>query len=153
MAPAATKPEPIHLTFRDANTPVLVEAENEDRFFTTVREAAAACQAADKEAQFSKQLRDNLFTKLRNWLRKQTSKVEGAYLAIREGGLLFLVVRSDTPYDRQFEDDLTALDAEIATDPSLSLVALDVMALPHVSEETAMAFLGSKKTLAVFTRA
>jgi len=153
MLNAPTKSEPIRLNFREADRKVLVEPENEDRFITTVGQAAVACQVADREARFYFQVRNTLLQKLWDWLRAHRNQVESAFLAVREGGLLFLVVRDAAAYDAVFEDELTDLDLQIAREPGLDLVSLEVGALPKVSRETAISYMGPKAILVVFYRA
>lgn len=147
---ASTRPQPLRLSFSGADAPVIVEPEDGDRFFTTVRQAAIACQSADKEVQFWNQVRGNLLPKITRWLHSHREKVNGAYLAVREGGLLLLVVKNDSAYDRGFEDELTDLDLGMAHDDSLDLIAVDVTAIPLVQKSVVESYLGSGGILAEF---
>ena len=63
-------------------------------------------------------------------------------ITVRDGGLLFLVVRREAEYEREFEDALTDLDAEIACDEEFDLIRLSVLALPHCPPEAMQSFLG-----------
>lgn len=147
---AEARPKPLRLSYNSADAPVIVEPANGDRFFTTVREAAIACQAADKQAQFWEQVKEVLLPRLTRWLHSHQTKVNSAFLAVREGGLLLLVVKGDSAYDRAFEDELTALDLEIARNEAFNLIAIDITAIPLVSKITVKSYLGSGGILAEF---
>ena len=80
--------------------------------------------------------------RLCRWSQDRAADVESAYITVRDGGLLFLVVRRETEYERDFEDALTDLDTEIACDEEFDLIRLSVLALPHCPMEAMQSFLG-----------
>ena len=104
-------------------------------------DAARACGAYEQQQRFPAQFQE-LMARLCRWSQEHSADVGSAYITVRDGGLLFLVVRREAEYDRDFEDALTDLDAEIARDEDLDLVRLSVLALPHCPPESLDSFLG-----------
>jgi len=141
MTPAALE-NVIRLNCNDQGK-VVVTAQDQDRFVMTIEQAAAACAEGDKAIRFGKQLENVLLPKLGAWLAGHQAAVRKAFLTQREGRLLFLVIQSTAPYDRQLADDLTALDLDVARDASLDLIPLSVMALPAVDDNAAASFMES----------
>ena len=133
--------EPIRLNYRDSDTQVLVEPSDEDRFIISASEVAEACRQNDKAIRFLTTLQKHLLPRLGQWLSQHSDRVRSAWLSVRDGSLLFVVVRRQAAYDRQFEDALTELDLEIANCDQMDGICLNVLALPNVSDETACSFL------------
>ena len=75
------------------------------------------------------------------WTQEHVSDVESGYITVRDGGLLFLVVRRDTEYDRDFEDALTDLVSVVACDADFDLIRLSVLALPQCPPDAMQSFL------------
>jgi hypothetical protein len=153
MSPDATgaRTEPIRLSVSEGrDRKVLVEpaAEDKGRFILSVEKAIRACQVADTQLRFAEDFRNELLPRLAVWVRERRGRVASAYLTVREDGLLFVVVQASRHYDGQLEDELTALDVEIARHPTLKRMQLDVLALPEVSEEAYQSFLDPEHTLA-----
>lgn len=118
---------------------VTVTPHDKSRFIIKVRQAVEACRAAQRADDFAAQL-NLLLGQLATWLQDKTG-IESAYLTLRDGDFLFLVVRSECSYDRDFEDSLSDLDLQIAQDADLDLIKVDTMALPRVSDEALRSFL------------
>ena len=139
----------VQLDYKKDGT-VVVTLEDQDRFVITVQEAVAACRGAKEVLEYRRQFVDGLVPTLKKWLEARKKKVRTAYLTVRDGGILFLVVRKDAAYDGDFTDELTSLELLIAHDPSLKLIRVDVLALPDISDEAARSFLspGRVKELA-----
>lgn len=130
----------IQLHYRQKNSGVMVTPHERDRFVVTVQEAINACSSAEQTCRYVRQF-DGLLTKLETWLKQNQAKVERAFLTVREGGLLFLVVRREVECDPEFTDELTRLDVAIASDDAFDAIQLDVLALPNVPERVAKSFL------------
>lgn len=129
------------LRYDDHAGTVCVEVTECDRIILATAEAARACGAYEEQQRFQAQFQD-LMAHLCRWSQEQSADVESAYITVRDGGLLFLVVRREAEYDRGFEDALTDLDAEIARDEDFNLIRLSVLALPHCPPESLESFLG-----------
>lgn len=142
-----TADTPIRLRWRDADKKVVVEPENEDRFMLTAEQAANACQQHQRIGDFKDQLRE-LLGRLAQWLRDHRDEIDKAFVTVRDGALLFLVVRSDVRYDAGFEDELTDLDMSIAQDEAFDALSVDVMTLPRCNKVAYEAFLSPEYTLA-----
>jgi len=147
--PAALETEALQLKFSDKDRKVIITMENEDRFSMTVQEAALACKLADNRQlfKFRSQFK-NLLNELAVWIQKNRKKVFKAFMTVRDAGLLFLIVRNEVPFDRDFEDQLSDLDIAIAQNENYSLINLSVLALPRCSPSAGFSFLSLKNTLA-----
>lgn len=140
MPATVTQQEPLRLNFMEGERQVVVLTEKEERFAITVDEAIAACRASTNIREFKRQF-NQLLQKLGHWIGNHQKKIRFAFLTVRDQGLLFLVVRKETKYDREFEDELTELDVAVAHDTSFDLIHLSVLALPNVEREACTAFL------------
>jgi hypothetical protein len=120
---------------------VTVTSHDEDRFIVTIQEAVVACRDAEKILEYRRQFVDGLVPKLKHWLEARGKKVRKAFLTIRDSGLLFLVVRQEAACDGEFTDALTSLEVDVANDPALSMIRMDTLALPDVSDEGLKSFL------------
>jgi hypothetical protein len=124
---------------------IVVTPEDQDRFVMSMQEAVVACKDASQVLRYSRQFSQGLLPKLTTWLQDRRASVRKAFLTVRDGGLLLVVVRKESVYDAAFTDALTDLDVEIARDSSLDLILLDVLALPDVSDEGARSFLSPSR--------
>lgn len=118
---------------------VTVIPRNEDRFCIQMRRAAEILQQFEHNDKLNIQFQ-LLFKELGAWLG-QCDNIDRAFLTQRDRSIAFVVVRSVTGYDDDFEDKLSDLDYRIANDPDLDLISLDMIALPLVSEEALGSFL------------
>lgn len=88
-----------------------------------------ACRAYTDKEDFRSQFEDLIET-LGKWLSEDKSLSE-AYLTTRDGGLLFLVIRPNAEFSRDFEDRLTELDILIANDERFDSIQMSVLSLPR----------------------
>lgn len=137
--------EPIRLNWEEKNNLVVVVPDNEDRFCVTVEQAVKACRSSLTEAEFRIQFKE-LLNRLAQWILEHKEKITSAHVTIRDAGLMFLVVRNYVEYDKNFEDELTVLDVEIARDLRFNQIKLSVMALPKVSPQATACFLALDDT-------
>jgi hypothetical protein len=137
----ATAAQPyIVLHAQDHDRTVRVETENEDRFVMTVGAAIQACKKYEDYEKFTKQSRQ-LVDKLHAWIAAHGSEVREAYMTLRDSAFLFLVVQTGETFDKALEDSISDLDLEIAQDPDLDLIRLNVLALPNASPESVKSFM------------
>ncbi len=129
----------LQLDWRMENGLITVTPMDQSRFVIKVRRAVEILQQADRVELFEKQF-DVLLTSLAQWL-EQRSDIAFAFLTQREGALAFVVVRTDSKFDDQFEDSLSDLDYRIANDPDLNLLKMDAIGLPLVSRDAVNSFL------------
>lgn len=120
---------------------VTVTPADQDRFVITIQEAVAACRDGKELLAYRRQFVDGLVPALKDWLASHRKKVRTAYLTVRDGGLLFLIVRKEAACDSELTDSLTELEANIAVNPHLGLIRMDALALPDVSDECLASFL------------
>ena len=151
MSPDAVKlrPKPVRLDYRiGAGQQVVVTPADEDRFVVNVQAAVDACQAYHQSVKFQRQFKETLLPRLALWLDEHRESVERGYVTVREDGLFFVIVQLHAAHDRGIEDDVAALEIEIAQDPKLNLIDLSTITLPNASEALYKSFLAPKYTLA-----
>jgi hypothetical protein len=145
MTTTASKIPILQLDWKDRDGDVTVTPHDESRFVVKVHQAIEACRATKQAEQFEAQLK-LLLEEIGKWLQVQ-ERIDSAYLTLREGNFLFLVIRRDPGYERDFEDGLSDLDLKLAEDSSLDLIRVDTLALPHTSEESLRSFLDPRFAL------
>ncbi len=129
----------LQLDWRMENGLVTVTPMDQSRFVIKVRRAVEILQQADRAELFGRQF-DVLLSSLAQWLQDRRD-IAFAFLTQRDGALAFVVVRTDSKFDDQFEDALSDLDYQIANDPDLNLVKMDAIGLPFVSRDAVNSFL------------
>jgi hypothetical protein len=129
----------VMLDWEDDEGNVVVTPRDRDRFVVKIRRAVEMLQAVDRAEQFQNQFK-LLMSVLAKWLQSQ-GDVKHAHLTLRDGGLAFVLVKRSAAYNSSFEDELSELDFQIANDPDLDLIKLDVIALPPTSDEALSSFL------------
>lgn len=123
---------------------VIVTPRNQRRFeIQKDRAIRALQQEQDKVGDLDQTARqfNLLLERLANWIEARKEKILRGILTLRDGKLLFLVIQETPEYDEDFEDDLSALDVEIANDADLNLIGMDVLALPPASQEGLQSFV------------
>ncbi|HUW35272.1 MAG TPA: hypothetical protein VM223_26985 [Planctomycetota bacterium] len=134
--------EPVRLTWAEKDGTVLIEPEDEDRYSLTVEQVIEACQAYDpqKKVQVRKAFA-HLLGKLAGWVNDHADKVDKAFLTRRYRNLLFLVIMKEKRHDEQLEDELSAIDLQIAREKQFADIRLCVLALPHCEAEDYLHFI------------
>ena len=140
----------LQLDWSDDHGQITVTPRDEDRFTIKMRRAIEVLQRAAKEDLFQKQFKV-LLGILGQWALNRPD-VKGSYITLRDGRLAFVVVRTESTYNEQFEDDLSELDISIANDVDLDLIELDAIGLPNVSAEALKSFLHPEFNLAYSNR-
>ncbi len=138
--PTETRSRWIQLDCSDEGSRVVVTPENQDRFVLSVRDAAEACRAARAVDSFVAQF-NALLQRLARWLRDHPDACRKAFVTVRDAGLLFVIVGPAARHEAEVEEALTDLDLEVARDPSLDKMDLNVMALPLSGEAAYESFL------------
>jgi hypothetical protein len=104
--------EPIRLDFQSVQQ-VVVTGKDGDRWCTTVKEAAAACRSALNEKAWEEAFQGFL-SSIHEWSKLRSDKVEATYLGISSEGLTGVVITKGTDYRFDFDDEVTALDIDLA---------------------------------------
>lgn len=138
-ADSSPSTRPLQLDWSDQDGVVTVTPRDYDRYVLRVRTAIDRLQRSGKEDKFEQQF-NLLARELATWLSERDD-VGNAFVTIRDGSFLFLVVTPELQCSDEFEDELSALDIKIANDAELQLMTLDVLALPDASEQALSAFL------------
>lgn len=138
---SAVSPKNIIRLKHGDNSQIIVEMKDGDRFGISSSDAAMACQFYEAgQKVFSQQVRI-LSDRLTKWFQANAAHVKEARLGPRPDGLLFLVVMAGQEYNPDLEDRMTELEAEIAQDPTLDMIRLEVQAVPDFGAASIQAFL------------
>ncbi len=137
---------PIVLDFRNVKKPILVRADDRDRFVTTEAEAARACQFFDQIHQWQGEFQQFL-AHVHDWAGARAETVIRAYVAPALHGLeVFILTRGDG-YRFDFDDEISKLDLELVE--SFPRCPAHVMQLPDDSPEALQSFFSPDKALQV----
>jgi len=85
-----------------------------------------------------------LWRRLREWSREHSSKVQTAYLTLRDARFSFVVISRAVECDDDLDDAVSDLDFEIANDPDLDAVKMNAIVLPPASPEAISSFLDKR---------
>lgn len=142
MTTTAPKRNSLILLDENASDEVMVVTRDDDRFVTTATEAARACRAHDDQLNFGNQF-EHLLEMLAGWVQDRLPSISSAFITVRTVDILFVVVQKQVAYDADLVDQLTDIDILVATAEEYSLIEMNVVSMPAVSQEAATAFLAS----------
>lgn len=142
MTAAIQKRNSLILLDESTSEEVLVVTRDDDRFVTTAKDAARACQAYDDQLAFGRQF-EELLERLAHWVQVRTSAISSAFITVRTTDILFVVVQKQVAYDAELVDQLTDIDISVANAEEFSLIEMNVVSMPAVPQEAATAFLAS----------
>jgi len=134
------KREAIQLRYNDMGKKVVVTPKDQDRFVMSVEDAAQACRAYKNLIVFKDQF-ERLLYDLCQWCKQNKSRIREAFVTQSDSAILFLVVRKDIPYDREFEYKMVRKEIKVARSAEYDLIRLSSLALPCCGEEDYRAFL------------
>ncbi len=129
----------LHLKWDEKDRTIVVVPEDQDRYVVKVGRVIELLGLASRADRFQQQL-TLLQRELAGWLQN-TDGIKQAFLTLRDGALLFVVIRNQPVYDESFENSLSDLDFRIANDPDLELIEMNVIALPPLSRSSLDSFL------------
>jgi hypothetical protein len=109
---ADENPKPIHLTYRSVEQ-VVVEPDDQDRFVTTVRDAARACKSAQADAEWRDQF-EAFLAFIHEWCVERTEFVDASFVGVGDGELRVAICTSKNDFDFDFEEEVTELDILLA---------------------------------------
>ena len=131
----------VELDWYASDEKVRVTPRNQQRFDISKDRAIEILQVAEERRErFEKQF-SLLLTTLAEWVHKRAEKVETPYLTIQDASFLFVVVQKTAELDLAFEDELSALDFQIANDSAFDLLQLHAISLPPVEDESLRSFV------------
>jgi hypothetical protein len=125
---------------------VVVTPEDQDRFMLPVKVAVEGCRLILEVSNFQKQFK-LLLDRLAQWTKEHGDDISRVHVGFRDSRWLFLVGRKTVRFNRQLEDELTALDIEIARDNRFNLINLQVLSLPQPSPEAVESLMNPGFTL------
>jgi hypothetical protein len=142
----ANVPEPIQgveIDWFAEGDVVTVTPRDQKRFEIQKDRAIQILQIADERGKQFEFLVDRLV----RWISDNENGIDNAYLTLQDGTLAFVVVRRETRYDEDFQDELADLDFAIANDTELDLIRLKTLALPNVGPTALKSFLDQRLIL------
>ena len=119
---------------------VEVTARDQQRFEIQKDRAIEVLRQAKNAERFGKQF-DLLLSILGSWLQDRTDRLISAHLTLHDGAFAFLVIMRQFQYNPELEDQLSDLDIQVANDPQLDLIRVNMSLMPPVSEEALSSFL------------
>lgn len=139
---------PLQLDFRDeTKRQVIVTGPNEDRFVTTEKQAAAACQLSDDLTKFGEVFRSFLgYVSL--WCQRQGADVASCFVSVGIDGVTSFVVVDGGGYRFDLESRLTDFDLEIAT--RFPDIRGDVLQLPKDAAGDLASFFDPRNAIQVW---
>jgi hypothetical protein len=140
------KPEWVQLDYSGDARGVVVTPEDQDRFLLPVKVAVEGCRLVIEVRKLQEQFK-LLLDRLAKWTKEHSDDIRRVHIGFRDSRWLFLVDRKTVRFNRQLEDELTALDIEIAQDNRFNLINLQVLSLPQPSPEAVESLLNPGFTL------
>jgi hypothetical protein len=111
------------------------------RFRAQRENAARILQLARQQVESQLHL---LMDLLGSWMRNHESRVQTAFLTMRDSQFLFLAVPRTAEYDPVLEDAVSDLDFMIANDQTLHLIRMNALVLPPASEDSWRSFFDER---------
>jgi len=136
---ATMNPSVLQLDWRNEGGIATVTPRDQDRYVVKVRTLVERLHKVGHIEAFEEKL-TLLQKELASWLVDRTD-VAKAFLTLRDGGLLFLIIKKNSDYNESLEDELTDLDIQLAKDRDLMPLSVDVLALPSVSDVAVSTFI------------
>lgn len=106
--------EPIRLDFQSVQKIVFTDHDSGERWVATVREAASACRTAQSQKEFQDEFEDFL-AHIHQWSKRHADIVAAAFVGVSSEGLTGVILTSGPQYRLDFDDEITALDIELAS--------------------------------------
>ena len=102
MSRAKSGAKPIQLDFRSIEQ-VIVVPDDKDRFVTTQREAARACQIAEVGKDWAEEF-EGFLSRIHHWCHDHKEIIDCGYVDIGDGGLRVSICTKGSDYEFAFED-------------------------------------------------
>jgi hypothetical protein len=118
---------PLRLSFASKQQ-VVVIPENEDRFLTTSRAAAQACQQAERLREWEGQFKEFLGF-INTWCQEHEQKVRSCFVTVGDHSLNVLVFIRGDDYNFDLDDELADLD--LALFERYPVCSADVLQVPN----------------------
>jgi hypothetical protein len=134
---------PIQFRF-DNHDQVEVLGHDQDRFYTTVSDAARACRQADNLDQWYKQVKEFL-SEINKWCKARDSIVDSCYVMWCDGHYNVIVVTRGDEYRFNFDDEITRLNLHLAR--LYPDIPVDAIQIPQGPEGTLDSFIVPEKAM------
>lgn len=134
---------PIQLRFGDSRK-VEVIGDDQDRFYTTISDAARACKQADNLDHWIKQVKEFL-VEIHKWCDSESAIVHACYVTWCDGHYNVIVVTRGEDYRFDFDDDMTRLNLRLAG--MYPEIPVDAIQIPQGPEGTLHSFIIPAKAI------
>jgi len=135
--------KPIQLRFDDLRQ-VVVIGDDQDRFYTTVADAARACKRADHMDAWIKQVKEFLLT-IHEWCASQPEIVRACYVTWCEGHYNVIVVTHGDEYRFDFDQRVTELNLSLVD--MYQDIPVDAIQIPQGPEGALHSFIIPEKAI------
>jgi len=135
--------QPIQLVFGD-HRKLEVIGEDQDRFYTTVTDAARACKRADDLETWFNQVKEFL-VEINKWCESQAAIVNACYATWCDGHYNVIVVTHGDEYRFEFDDLVTKLNLRLSE--MYPDIPVDAIQVPQGPEGTLHSFIIPEKAM------
>lgn len=123
------------------------ERSSDDVGIATARQAIRALDVTNCIANLFSTMED-LKEELGKWVAKRQDKIHKAFFTKREDCFVLLIVKKESAFDEEFEDDLSDLSIVIAQDNRFKIIPFSVQSLPFCQDDCYKAFCNPDFTYA-----
>ena len=141
-----TNKGPVQLRFDGGK--VVVTPEDQNRFVIAADRAVEACQLMDSGLQLRERFKEEFLTRLFQWCQQHADKIQGCYVAIRDGTLTVFVIGVSGTYDFDLDDPISELEAEMQDKGWSS----DIIQLPAGDSDSRRAFFDEETSILVYAK-
>ncbi len=135
--------KPIQLQFGD-HRKVEVFGDDQDRFYTTVSDAAHACKQADNLDLWIKQVKEFL-VEINKWCESQSEIVSACYVTWSDSHYNVIIVTHGDEYRFEFDDLVTQLNLRLSG--MYPDIPVDAIQVPQGPEESLHSFIIPEKAM------
>jgi hypothetical protein len=146
MSTELTHKGPVQLRFDGGK--VVVTPEDQNRFVIAADKAVEACQLMDAGLQLRERFKEEFLTRLFQWCQRHADKINGCYVAIRDGTLTVFVIGASGTYDFDLDDPISELEAEMQDKGWSS----DIIQLPADDSDSRRTFFDEETSILVYAK-
>jgi hypothetical protein len=147
MIKATERQEAIQLNFQSVQQVVVTGKDGQDRWVTTVKEAAQACRSALDQKEWTQQF-EAFLGRIHEWAKEHDDIVSAAFVGISSEGLTGVIITKGTEYRSEFDDAVTDLDIELAK--KFPNCRADILQSPEEEPESRIPFIALERAVQVY---
>jgi hypothetical protein len=139
--------EPIRLDFQSVQQVVITDQDGEDRWVTTVKEAAQACRSALDQKEWREQF-EAFLGHINEWAKKKADVVSAAFVGISSEGLTGVIITKGKEYRQDLDDAVTDLDIELAE--KFPDCRADILQSPEDEPESRIPYISLDRAVQIY---